>query len=146
MKSLTISVIAITTVFGGVSCSRPKAVVEPARSTVEPARSLIEGTWEHTFEDQPNIRQIKVINQDHFIWVTSDRESKKSLYSAGGPYTFKGNTYKEQHEFGTFGSPEWQQLVGHEQVFTVEIKGDTLFLSGTASNGMELFETWKRLK
>jgi hypothetical protein len=56
------------------------------------------------------------------------------------------STYKEQHEFGTFGSPEWQQLVGHEQVFTADIKGDTLFLSGTASSGMELSEVWKRLK
>ena len=128
MKNSAIRVVAITGILLGMSCSRPKAIVEPARSKIE-------GTWEHTFEDRPDLRQIKVINQDHFIWVTSNRDSKKSLYSAGGTYTFDGTTYKEQHEFGTFGTPEWQELVGHEQVFTADISGDTLFLHGTRATG-----------
>lgn len=139
MKKRAIGVIVLATAFLGASGATPETADEPGRSKIE-------GTWEHVFEDQPKLRQIKVINQDHFMWITYDRETNMSLYSAGGSYILRGNTYKEWHEFGRFGGPKLQELVGHEQVFTVEVKGDTLTLTGTLSNGMELAEVWKRLR
>jgi hypothetical protein len=109
------------------------------------ARSKIEGTWELIHEGQ-NARQVKVINQDHFIWVTYDRESKLSYTNAGGRYTFKDGTYKEDVEFGRFGTDELQKTVGKEQTFKVEFDGDTLTQTGTLTNGQPLREVWTRVK
>jgi hypothetical protein len=111
----------------------------------EAARAKIEGTWELIHEGQ-NLRQVKVINQDHFIWVAYDLESKVSLFSAGGPYTFKDGTYKEQVEFGRFGSPELQKTVGKEQEFKVEFDGNTLTQTGTLTSAHPIREIWKRVK
>jgi hypothetical protein len=110
------------------------------------ARNKVEGTWEHTFPNEPALRQVKVINQDHFIWATYDRESKIPVAVAGGSYKLDGNTYTERVEFGRFGTDQLQQIVGKEQTFNVEIVGDTLTLTGTLSNGMELREVWTRVK
>ena len=110
------------------------------------ARNKLEGTWEHTFEDEPRLRQIKVINQDHFIWVTYDQESKSPVTAAGGTYTLEGDTYKERVEFGRFGTRELQEVVGKEQTFQVEVSGDTMLQTGTLSNGQRLKEVWKRVK
>jgi hypothetical protein len=109
------------------------------------ARSKMEGTWELIHQDD-NARQVKVINQDHFIWVTYDRESKQSLANAGGRYTFEDGTYKEQVEFGRFGTDELQKVVGKEQTFKVEFDGDTLTQTGTLTNGQPLREVWTRVK
>jgi hypothetical protein len=128
-----------------ISVAAVAAIGAKPQAGGEPVRSKIEGTWELIHEAQ-NQRQVKVINQDHFIWVTYDRESKESLTSAGGPYTFKDGTYKEQVEFGRFGTPDLQKVVGKEQVFKVEINGDTLTQTGTLSNGQPIEEVWKRVK
>ena len=109
-------------------------------------RNKLEATWEHTFEDELRLRQIKVINQDHFIWVTYDKESKIPLTAAGGSYTLEGNTYKERVEFGRFGTAELQKTVGKEQTFQVKVDGDTMTMTGTLSNGQELREVWKKVK
>ena len=111
-----------------------------------PLRNKLEGTWEHTFENQPELRQIKVINQDHCIWVTYLKETQRPVFSAGGTYTLAGNSYKETAEFGKFGSPEWQATVGKELALHVEIDGDTLLLTDEATKGQKLRETWKRIK
>jgi len=67
--------------------------------------------------------------------------------AAGGSYTLEGDTYKERVEFGRFGTPELQEVVGKKwQVYKVQVDGDTLTLSGTMTNGMALREVWKRTK
>lgn len=106
-----------------------------------PTRNKIEGTWQHIFRDLPALRQIKVINKDHFIWVTYDRESKTPMAVAGGTYNLNGKTYKELIEFGL--RPE---NIGKEQTFNVEIEGDKLTLTGTLTNGMKLNELWTKVK
>jgi hypothetical protein len=138
MSKETVRVILISAALLSAFGAKPQAGGEQARSKIE-------GTWELIHENE-NARQVKVINQDHFIWVTYDRESKLSLVSAGGPYTFKDGTYKEQVEFGRFGTPELQKVVGKEQVFKVEIDGDTLTQKGTLTNGQPIDEVWKRVK
>ncbi len=109
-------------------------------------RNRIEGTWEHVFPNNPDLRQIKVINQTHFIWVTYHKPSRLPVAVAGGTYTLDGKTYKEQMEFGRFGIPKLQEAVGHEQTFQVSIDGDTLILSGTMSTGNYIQERWTRVK
>jgi hypothetical protein len=109
-------------------------------------RNKIDGTWTHTFQDNTKLRQVKVINEDHFIWVTYDLISKFAVTTAGGSYTLDGNTYKKKVEFGRRVGRALQETVGKEQTFKVNIDGDTLILEGTLSNGMKLREVWKRVK
>jgi hypothetical protein len=74
------------------------------------------------------------------------QESKIPVTAAGGTYTLEGDTYKERVEFGRFGTPELQKVVGKEQTFQVEVDGDTMIQTGTLSNGQKLREVWKRVK
>ena len=50
---------------------------KPSKDRVE--RGPLEGTWEHTFKDAPEHRQVKIINQTHFVWVTYVREDGMPL-------------------------------------------------------------------
>lgn len=115
---------------------------QPQEVKVE--RGLLEGTWEHTFEDAPQHRQVKIINQTHFVWVTYVREDGKPLLLGGGTYTFDGKNYKEKYEFGGPALPA--ELVGKEQTFTVKLEGDKWTHSGTLSNNFQVRETWRRVK
>lgn len=135
MKSLSIAILAILL---PVSAS-PGAEDNQTRNKVE-------GTWEHILPREPELLQVKVINQDHFIWVTYQKESRIPLYAAGGTYTLDGDTYKERVEFGQFGSRKLQEVVGNEQIFHIQLDGDTLTVTGTMSNGQQLREVWTRVK
>jgi hypothetical protein len=107
-------------------------------------RGPLEGTWEHTFEDAPQHRQVKIINPTHFVWVTYVREDGTPLLMGGGTYTFDGKNYKEKYEFGGPGLPA--ELVGKEQTFTAELEGDKWTHSGTLSNDFRVEEIWRRVK
>jgi hypothetical protein len=110
----------------------------------ERAESKIEGTWEHTFPDEPGHLQVKILNRTHFVWVTYNREDGKPLRLGGGTYTLDGKTYKENFEFGGPGLPA--ELVGKEQTFTAEVEEGKWTLSGTLSNGFEVTEVWRKVK
>jgi hypothetical protein len=106
-------------------------------------RGGLEGTWELFHEAPPARRQVKIINQTHFVWVTYVREDGRPLLSGGGTYTFDGKTYKENYEFGGPALPA--ELVGKEQTFTAELDGDTWRHKGTLSNDFVVDETWHRV-
>lgn len=115
---------------------------EPETGAVNANR--LQGTWEQIYDGPRQLKQIKIINEDHFVWVTYDVLSKVAVATAGGTYTLDGDTYKEQIEFGRFGTPALQKLVGTEQTFKVEIDGDQLIQTGTLSDGTKLRETMTR--
>jgi hypothetical protein len=104
----------------------------------------IEGTWEHTFDNAPQHRQVKIINSTHFVWVTYGRKRGNPLVVGGGTYSLHGRTYKELYEFGSLWLP--RKFVGKEQVFTVELEGDVWIHSGMLSTGQRLYELWRRVK
>jgi hypothetical protein len=139
MKKAAIGFIAIAIALAAL------ASTGAAPSMGGPLRNKLEGTREHTFENQPELRQIKVINQDHYIWATYVKATRMPVFTAGGTYTLVGNSYKETAEFGRFGSPEWQATVGKELSLHVEINGDTMLLTDAATKGQKLRETWKRI-
>ena len=115
---------------------------QPSKGKAE--RGRLEGTWEHALEGAPGHRQVRIINQTHFVWVTYEREGGKPLLLGGGTYTFDGKTYKEKYEFGGPGLPA--ELVGKEQTFTAELEGDQWTHAGTLSNGFRVREVWNRVK
>jgi hypothetical protein len=83
--------------FGELSMRRPALIAacallmptvpapgDEARPGESRPRNKVEGTWEHSFKDQPELRQVKVINQDHFICVTYVRDTLIPVTTAGG--------------------------------------------------------------
>lgn len=110
----------------------------------EPKRGRVEGTWEHALDNAPGVRQIKILNQDHFMWVVYDLGSGKALASAGGTYTLDGNTYAEHVEFGNFGGAS--EVLGKKITFQIKLDGDTWQLSGALADGTKIDEEWKRVK
>ncbi|MEO8822637.1 MAG: hypothetical protein ABI366_03610 [Ginsengibacter sp.] len=101
----------------------------------------IEGTWQlisgtiiekgdTTVTDYTkNISFIKIINQNHFAFLSHDinnaRDSSKMFDAGGGKYSLKDSNYTEHLEYCK--EREWE---GHDFSFTVTIKNDTLTQSG----------------
>ena len=107
--------------------------------------SQLDGTWELVSGQQlpEGARDIKIISKGHFIFVAYDAGKGKPLYTGGGTYLLKGNSYIEHVDFA---SDEISAgLVGKDQHFNVKIAGDRFIQTGTLSNGKALSETWKRL-
>jgi hypothetical protein len=128
-----LAAIALMAASGGDELSKDKS-----------ERGPLEGTWEHTFKDAPEHRQVKIINRSHFVWVTYVREDGRPLLLGGGTYSFDGKTYKEKYEFGGPGLPA--ELVGKEQTFTAKLDGDEWTHSGTLSNEFRVREIWRKVK
>ena len=78
----------------------------------------------------------------HFIFTAYDTQTGKPLYTAGGTYNLNGSSYTEHMDFA---SDKIADLVGEDQSFTVEVRGDRLTQIGTLSNGKALSERFKRL-
>lgn len=101
----------------------------------------IEGTWQlisgtviekgdTTVTDYTkNISFIKIINQNHFAFLSHDinnvPDSAKMFDAGGGKYSLKDSIYTEHLEYCK--EREWE---GHDFSFTVTIKNDTLTQSG----------------
>ncbi|HEY4761288.1 MAG TPA: hypothetical protein VIH42_11965 [Thermoguttaceae bacterium] len=122
------------------------ATGEEPQAPTKQERGQLEGTWDIIYENNPapRLREVKIINQTHFMWVTYVRASGIPVLLGGGTYTFDGKTYKEFYEFGSRGIP--QDFIGKEQVFTAELKGDIWIHRGKTTNGFNVDEMWKRVK
>jgi hypothetical protein len=107
-------------------------------------RGPLEGTWEHVIRNAPQVRQMKMITQTHFIWVSFLKQDGRPMVVGGGTYSFDGKTYKENYEFGGPGVPA--QLIGKEQTFSAELNGDTWRHAGTLTSGLRVDEMWQRVK
>jgi hypothetical protein len=139
-RSTCFAIAAVLALVGGVGMGSAEDKPRPEKA----GRGRLEGTWEHTFKDAPKHRQVKIINQTHFVWVTYVRADGRPLLMGGGTYTFDGKTYKEKYEFGGPGLPA--ELVGKEQTFTAELDGDTWMHTGTLSNDFFVREIWHRVR
>lgn len=101
----------------------------------------IEGTWQlisgtiiekgdtSVTDYTKNISFIKIINQNHFAFLSHDinnaLDSAKMFDAGGGKYSLKDSTYTEHLEYCK--EREWE---GHDFSFTITIKNDTLTQSG----------------
>jgi hypothetical protein len=106
------------------------------------SKKPIEGTWklltgtliekgDTTVTDYTKGKSfIKIINDDHFAFLTHDLGKGKnadSMFSCGGgPYQLKDSTYTEHLEYCN--AREWE---GNDFSFTVTINNDTLIQKGT---------------
>ena len=74
--------------------------------------NALEGTWEHTFENDGGLRQIKVINQDHFIWVTYVKETGMPVTTVGGPIRSMETYTRNVWSSGGSGRPSYRREWG----------------------------------
>lgn len=111
----------------------------------------VEGTWQlvsykygssqSAFLDRSeSLVRTKVINKTHFIWADVDI-SGRIVQSAGGKYTFSGDTYTEFLEFGL----GMDQYLKSSPQFTIKVEGDMMFQTGFLTNGYRIEEIWKRI-
>src|SRR5262245_28391539 len=116
MRRRRIAAVAILTTLTAASLAQSQAEKDKAKG-----KERLIGTWENISPGFPqNTRQVKIINENYEMWASYDRVSGAVGAVAGGPYTFDGDTYKEKVEFGHFGSPQLQTMVGKEQTFTLK--------------------------
>jgi hypothetical protein len=142
MKTSTMGIVVIVLISLAMVGAQPRA----RKAKDRPKEVSIEGTWQKPIPNQPNLNQVKIFHEGHFLWVTYERETRVSVASGGGTYTLQGRTYKERVMFGRFATPDLQALVGNVQDFQIMVDGDTLNQWGAMSNGEELHEVWRRVK
>ena len=87
--------------------------------------------------DQPF--SIKVFSPGHFAYIIRGSDGLNTAGSAG-PYRIEGNKYIETHNW--LGATYDQKYLGSTSTYDFNIKGDTLFTSGTIKsvhkNGQEI--------
>jgi len=129
MKSIALVITIITLLFS-VSCATKKASLPITGTWKLLSGSLIE-KGDTTVTDYTGNKQfIKIINDDHFAFLSHDlnkgKDSATALFSAGGgKYSIKDSIYTEHLEYCN--ARDWEN---NDFTFTVTIKNDTLIQQG----------------
>jgi hypothetical protein len=130
-RFITVSILAIGIFF--ISCSVKQDRAESKSSPLVGTWQLVSGTiiekGDTTVTDYTKDRSfIKIINDTHFAFLMHDLNASdsSSVYgSGGGKYDLVDSIYTEHLEYCN--DRKWE---GHDFVFTVTIKGDTLVQQG----------------
>ena len=129
MKSIAV-VITIITLLLSVSCATKKASLPITGTWKLLSGSLIEKGDTTVTEYTGNKQFIKIINDNHFAFLSHDlnkgKDSATALFSAGGgKYSIKDSIYTEHLEYCS--DRQWEN---NDFQFTVSIKNDTLIQQG----------------
>ncbi len=111
------------------------------------------GTWElklykygfgnPSFIEYPKgRRQIELITDNYFTWVRIDEATKKITGSATGKYSFDGNNFVVNVDYGL----GMDSYLGIQSNYTVKVIDDKYFLSGELVDGYQIEEVWERVK
>lgn len=87
---------------------------------------------------------LKHITPTHFTWVTYDAKTGVVARMGGGTYSWNGNTYRENLQYGL--GADVKGLVGKPQIFTGKVTETRWNHSGTLSQGEKIEEVWERVK
>ena len=150
MKSIAVFITLITLLFS-VSCTSKKAALPITGTWKLLSGSLIEKGDTTVTDYTTNKQFIKIINDDHFAFMSHDlnkgKDSATALFSAGGgKYSIKDSIYTEHLEYCS--DRQWEN---NDFSFTVTIKNDTLIqqgvekIEGTNVNRLNI-EKYVRLK
>ena len=120
------------------------------RANDNPASSKLNGTWvlisaqngempEQILPDTFPVLFQKQFNDTHFCAVTYSKDGRV-LRVNGGTYTLNGNVYTENVTYSTI-----QSMANTQSIFTLEMKGDEMLISGIVSDGkLKLKEAWRK--
>lgn len=103
----------------------------------------LEGTWECRVEASSPYRELKILNDTHFVWVTFDRATGNPVRTGGGTYGFDGTIYTETVEFA--GPDLAPGIVGKTHRFLADLDGGRWRHTGILENGAPVNEVWVRV-
>jgi hypothetical protein len=87
----------------------------------------------------PNNNNLKIFSETN--WSISSRDADSNvIYSAGGPYTLKGNVYTETIETAT---GQMTQYLHMRPRFRIRVDGDKYYQMGVNQSPLE--EIWQRV-
>ena len=125
------AIVACVLVLCCVSCSASR------KSVSENNADQIIGVWKPvSFEAQT----IKIITKERFVWVNI--RDNRIIFSLGGSYTFDGETYTENIEYGTSNNSRY---FGSKSVFQVKFEGNKKYITGGTAIGT-INEVWERVE
>ena len=87
----------------------------------------------------PNNNNLKIFTETNWSIISRDADSNV-IYSAGGPYTLKGNVYTETIETAT---GQMTQYLHMRPRFRIRVDGDKYYQMGVNQSPLE--EIWQRL-
>jgi len=85
--------------------------------------------------------RVKIITKGHFIWTQTI--DNRIVGSAGGSYTFDGETYTENIEFGT---ENMSNFFGKKAVVKIQFDGKKMNCNGLLAEVIPLNEVWERVE
>ena len=146
--------LAFLPIFAILLMTSAKCANEPSKLSDDPIKEISEimGTWKllsynyagdtlmNKFPD--NVERIKFITDNSICWIQVSKDDQKVITSAGGTYKLIGENYSEFIEYDGAGR---KSITNNEQKFTIKIKNDKLYLSGTLSSGQRIREVWERV-
>lgn len=114
--------------------------------------SHLNGTWQlvsyqygHSSEKTvgENLKKIKLITANHFVFVHYGTNEKMLTSTAGGRISYDGKTYVETIDFA---DNTMKNYLDNKQTFTVRLDNDKMFLEGQLSDGLKIKEVWQKLE
>lgn len=131
-KHILIVVMIVST----ISCNKKEKLSSNVDTVSKDLQSKIIGTWKLLYgetktndsievKDLSNTAFIKILNNNHFAFFNQKNGTSEGFYGGGGSYSLEGSVYTE-----TLNYLSVEEIRGHEFVFNVEFKGDTLIQSG----------------
>lgn len=119
-----------------ISCNKKEKFVPEVDHISIDFQSNIIGTWKLLYgeiktkdtteiKDLSNTTFVKILNNNHFAFFNQNNNTSEGFYGGGGSYTLEGTVYKETLKYVSV-----EEVRGHEFIFNVEFKGDTLIQSG----------------
>ena len=101
------------------------------------------GVWKLVSTDIGEMRgeRVKIITKGHFIWTHTF--NKMLVASAGGTYTFDGETYTENIEFGT---QDMSNFFDKKGVVKIRFEGKRMHYTGLLADVIPLNEVWERVE
>lgn len=134
MSHLVKLLFTVSLIFLFISCSTEK----PQQKVADEPENPLKGKWrllkvmsepDTAFRevDQDSVGYYKVLTDKTFIWYIYDKKTRLVTQTAGGSYTYIGESYTEEVEFGY---PSGTGLAGSNIPFKCERNGDKWHHSG----------------
>jgi hypothetical protein len=143
--AITIGIVTVSFVSGRQQ-KNPNAAVsatetEQAMFVNGNETNQIIGVWKLVSDNYGNVESIKIITKSRFIWTRT--VNGLIVSSASGTYTFDGETYIENIEFG---SQNMSNFLGKKGVIKIRFEGKKVYYSGTLAEYVPLNEIWERME
>ena len=103
-------------------------------------KQQIIGVWKDISGTLP-YENIKIITKERFIWTWTSNNI--IMFSASGTYTFDGETYIENIEYGT---QSMRNEFGKKAVMKIRFEGNKMYYSGIHGDNVSINRIFERME